>query len=213
MSRHETDQDQLEMLKAWWAKNGTWLLSVILVVAVSFAGYRYWQSYTYAQAANASALFEVLQISQQNKQFGEVSREARKLMQEQPSSPYAGSAAMMLAQYHWEQGDKQQALDDLGWILTAKQTDEMKQIAKLRLARMFIDMQNFEQAQQQLLSIDTSVINATQKANVDYVTGQLAIAQKDYATAHQALQRVVENEDAFADLKNIARLQMNDIAK
>lgn len=213
MSRHDTEQEQLEAIKAWWTKYGTYLLSGVLIIAIAFAGWRYWQSYTYTQSANASALFEVLEISHNNAMFGEVSREARRLMQEQPSSPYAGSAAMMLAQFHWEKGETEETLEALSWVVNNKQTADLKQVAHLRLARIYIEIKDFAQAQQQLDLVNAYVLLPVQQANVDYVAGLLALAQQDVLQAHQAFKRVAENEQAQVDLRNLASIHMDDLAQ
>lgn len=213
MSRYDTEQEQIDAMKAWWAKYGTLLLSGVLMVAIAFAGWRYWQSYTYTQSANASALFEVLELSHQNGVFGEVSREARRLMQEQPSSPYAGAAAMMLAQFHWEKAETDEALDALNWVVESKQPQDMRVTAQLRMARIYMALSEFEKAQQLLDQVATLTLVGAQRANLDYVNALLAQSTQDYTKAHQAFKRVVDNAQATSELRNIARLQMDDLAQ
>lgn len=212
MSRHDTEQDQLETIKAWWDKYGTGLLSVILVIVLSFSGYRYWQGYTFNKAAEASSVFEVLDMSLATGVFGEVSREARRLMQDQPKSPYAGSAALMLADFHWQTGEVDDAIEALNWLVNSKQSADLKQIAQLRLARIYIQQTDFVAAQQQLDLLHNQRLAPAVTANVDYVAGLLALAQKQTAQAHKMFKRVAENEQAQSDLRNLASIQMDDLA-
>ncbi|WFE69118.1 tetratricopeptide repeat protein [Thiomicrospira sp. R3] len=212
MSRHDTEQDQLETIKAWWDKYGTGLLSVILVIVLSFSGYRYWQGYTYNKAVEASSVFEVLDMSLATGVFGEVSREARRLMQDQPKSPYSGSAALMLADFHWQAGEIDEAIDALSWLVNSKQSADLKQIAQLRLARIYIQQADFVAAQQQLDLLHSQRLAPAVTANVDYVAGLLALAQKQTAQAYEMFKRVVENEQAQSDLRNLASIQMDDLA-
>lgn len=211
MSRYDTEQEQLDAIKAWWNKNGTFLLSGVLVIAIAVAGWRYWQAYQYGQAATASAMFEVLEISQQNGQFGEVAREARKLMQEQPASPYAGSAALMLAQFHWEKAEHNEAAEAFNWILQADQTAEMKLAATMRLARLNIELKQFDQAQANLEQLTKLAQAEQQKANVSYISAMLAFAQNDKVKAYSEFKAIVDNPSVAQDLKNLARLQMDDL--
>lgn len=213
MSRYDSEQEQIDAIKSWWAKNGTMLLSGILIIAIAFAGWRYWQSYQQTQAANASALFEVLEMTNSNGTFGEVAREARKLLQDQPASPYAGAAALMLAQFHWEKAEHDETIAMLQWVINAKQSAQLKQIAALRLARVQTELQQFAEAQATLDTLKLQSIEATQQANVDYAQAMLALAQQDNAAASQALQRVVDNQAGSADLRNLAQLQMDDLAQ
>jgi predicted negative regulator of RcsB-dependent stress response len=212
MSRHDTEQDQLEAIKAWWDKYGTLLLSVILAVVLSFSGYRYWQSYTLSKSAEASSIFEVLDMSQANGVFGEVSREARRLMQEQPKSPYAGSAAMMLANFHWQAGEVDETVEALKWLVTSQQTADLKQVAQLRLARIYIQQAEFAAAQSSLDQLNAQKLQPASQANVDYVAGLLALAQNQTAQAHGFFKQVANNEEAQADLRNLASIQMDDLA-
>lgn len=213
MSRYDTEQEQIEAIKAWWGKYGTLILSGVLIVAIAFAGWRYWQSYSYTQSANASATFEVLELSHQNGAFGEVSREARRLMQEQPDSPYAGAAAMMLAQFHWEKAESDEALDALQWVVEANQPADMQVTAQLRVVRIQIELSQLDEAKKTLDVLSAQKLNAAQQANVDYVSALLAQAQQDFVQAEAAFKRVVDNEQAQPDLRNIARLQMDDLAQ
>ncbi|MBE0492901.1 MAG: tetratricopeptide repeat protein [Thiomicrospira sp.] len=213
MSRYDTEQEQMDAIKAWWAKYGTLILSGVLIVAIAFAGWRYWQSYSYTQSANASATFEVLELSHQNAMFGEVSREARRLMQDQPNSPYAGAAAMMLAQFHWDKAESEEALEALQWVVDAKQPSDMKAAAQLRMARIHIELSQLDEAQNILDGFAAQTWVGAQQANVDYVSALLAQAQQNFAQAQAAFKRVVDNEEAQADLRNIARLQMDDLAQ
>jgi predicted negative regulator of RcsB-dependent stress response len=212
MSRHDTEQDQLEAIKAWWDKYGTMLLSAVLVIVLSFSGYRYWQSYTFSKAAEASSIFEVLDMSHANDVFGEVSREARRLMQEQPKSPYAGSAALMLSNYHWQAGEADEAIEVLNWLINSKQSVDFKQVAQLRLARIYMQQEDFSAAQLQIDQLNAQALVLEAKANVDYVAALLAVAQQQTQQAHQLFKSVVDNEQAQADLRNLASIQMDDLA-
>ncbi len=213
MSRYDSEQEQIDAIKAWWAKNGTMLLSGILIVAIAFAGWRYWQSYQQTQAANASALYEVLEMTNSNGTFGEVAREARKLLQDQPASPYAGGAALMLAQFHWEKAETDDAIDMLQWILDSKQSVQIKQVAALRLARVQTELKEYAAAQNTLNELAAQSIEPTQQANVDYALAMLALAQQENATALEAFKRVIDNQAGSADLRNLAQLLMDDLAQ
>ncbi|HHS99638.1 MAG TPA: tetratricopeptide repeat protein, partial [Thiomicrospira sp.] len=63
MSRYETEEEQIEAFKSWWKKNGTQLLSAILVVVLVFSGWRYWTNTKYVESVNASSTYELLQAS------------------------------------------------------------------------------------------------------------------------------------------------------
>lgn len=213
MSRYETEEEQVEAIKSWWKKNGTSLLTAVLVFAVSFSGFRYWQNYTQVQSMNASSTFEVLQLNMQQGSFGEVSREALKLMQEQPDSPYASAAAMLMAKYSFSKGETAEAQQHLEWVETNSQDAVLKRTAKMRLARILADQKQYDEAMSVLSSVQVDSLNGAEKAHFDYLSGLIALAQQDMKGAAYGFRGVVDNEDASKTLKGLAQIQLDDLPK
>jgi predicted negative regulator of RcsB-dependent stress response len=52
------EQEQLAELKAWWRQHGTLLVSVLLAVAIGFAGWQGWQWYQRGQSTQAGTLYD-----------------------------------------------------------------------------------------------------------------------------------------------------------
>jgi predicted negative regulator of RcsB-dependent stress response len=213
MSRYETEEEQIEAIKSWWKKHGTQLLSAILVAVIAFSGWRYWQQYQYTNAANASAIFEALQVNMQQGTFGEVSREGLKLIQEQPESPYAAAAALLLAKYHYEKEAFAEAQQHLQWVVDHSSDVSLQQVAQLRLARLLADQGEFVQAQEILDQVDNGSLSGTQGANFDYVAGLVALGQSDLTAAKAAFEQVMANPSASQSLQGIAQIQLDDLPK
>lgn len=213
MSRYETEEEQIEAAKQWWKKNGTQVLTSILIVVVVVAGWRYWTNSQYVASANASATFEMLQSYEQNNQFGEVATEALKLMSDEPKSPYAASAAMLHAAYSFNKGDVDQAIANLEWVLANSADQAIKVTAHTRLARIYIDQSNFDQAQAELNAAAALNLNAVEKANVAYIKGLLALKKADKQGAIDAFTEVTENAQADQNLLGLAKIQLDDLAQ
>ncbi len=213
MSRYETEEEQVEAIKSWWKKNGTSLLTSILIFVVIFSGWRYWDNYNRVQATNASSLFEVMQLNMQQGTFGEVSREALKLMQEQPESPYAAAAAMLMAKYSLSKGETEEAQQHLQWVNDHAQDATLKRTAMMRLARVLADQKQYDQAQMVLDQISSQQLLPVEKGHFDYLLGLLALAQNDMSKAAEAFTNVVDNIDASKTLKGLAQIQLDDLPK
>ncbi len=211
MSRYETEEEQIEAIKTWWKKNGTALLSGLLVIAISFSGWRYWDQTKTAEASNASATFEVLQMNMQNGTFGEVSRDALKLMQEQPESPYAAAAALMAAKYSFDKGELDEAQDHLKWVISNSTDKALQHVATIRLARMLADKKEYAQAKSVLDGVDENALLPAERGNYDYTSGLLALAESDVPGAKDAFKRVIDNAEASKSLKGIAQIQLDDL--
>lgn len=211
MNRYETDDEQVAALKQWWDKNGTMLLSAILVVVLVWAGWSYYQKTQFAKASNASTTFEVLQSKAQQDAFGDVAREGLKLMEEQPNSPYASATALMEAKFELEKGHADKALNNLQWVVKQNLDTALVFVAKLRMVGIYIDQKDYANAESTLKSIDASKLAAAEKANFDFTSGFLALQQNKLDDARKFLQQVVDNKAAAANLQNVARLQLGDL--
>lgn len=213
MSRYETDDEQLNQLKEWWKKNGTQTLSAILVVTAVFSGWKYWTNTQYVSAANASAVFEQLQVMYDQDKFGEVSREALKLMQEEPQSPYSASAALLHAKYSFNKADYEDAQTQLNWVLANSQNAEFKATALLHLSEISIQQEKYEDA----LSFAAQVaklpnVDSAMVAQADYKTGLVNLLQNQLDEARTAFGKVVNNSQVNDELRSIAQLQLDDLA-
>jgi len=212
MSRYETEEEQIEAFKKWWNKNGTQLLSMVLVVVVAVAGWRYWTNSQYVASANASSMYELLQSHSQNGTFGEVSREALKLMQEQPESPYAAGAALLHASFSYDKGDLDEAISNLKWVGTNSTDKALKVVAHTRLARIYADQKQFSEAESELGQLSSMTLNATEQGNVDYIAGIIALQQGEQQKAYDAFSKVVQNPNAESNLSGLAQIQLDDLA-
>lgn len=213
MSRYETEEEQVEAIKKWWDKNGTQLLSGILVIVIAVGGWRYWQSSQYTSSANASAAFEQLQMNSLNGTFAEVSREALKLMQEEPKSPYAAGAALLHAKYSYDKDDVDTAVDNLNWVLNNSADKALKVTAYTRLARIYADQQKFNEAQQQLDSVTKLHLNGVEQGNVDYIAAMIALQQGNHEQAFEGFTKVVKNPKTEKSLLGLAQIQLDDLSK
>ncbi|MCF6345756.1 MAG: tetratricopeptide repeat protein [Thiomicrorhabdus sp.] len=211
MSRYDTEEEQVEAIKGWWKKNGTQLLTLLLVGVIAISGWRYWTNAQYVGSANSSSLFEALQANMQRGTFGEVSREALKLIQDEPDSPYAVSAAMMSAKYSLDKGEVEEALAQYSWISEQAQDAQLRNIAYLNLARIQMDLKKFDEAQKQLDFLAKANLKGAEKSVLDYTSGLLAIAQANPEGALVAFKRVVENEKTESNLLGLAQVQLDDL--
>ena len=213
MSRYETEEEQIEAFKSWWNKNGTQLLSGVLVVVLALSGWRYWTNTQYVESANASSMYEVLQANLQQGSFGEVSREALKLIQEQPKSPYAAGAALLFATYNYDKGDTQEAIDHLNWVANNTEDSALKVTAHIRLARIYTDSKSFTEAEAQLTQLESMNLSGAARGNLDYATGMVALQQQDSEKAFSAFSAVINNPETEKNLLGLAQIQLDDLAK
>ena len=161
MSYHESDEEQIELLKNIWKDYGQ---PVVLAVAISLAavsGYKYWNNMQYETASNASELYQNLldtlasshqgQIPQplNDEQKATVSHVVRSLQDDFSNSRYAAFATLFQAQQQVQDNQLVEARISLQWVLDQNSGTEINAIAGVRLARVLLS-ESDDNAQQAL---------------------------------------------------------------
>lgn len=146
MDANLTDEEKLEQLKKWWGENGGSIITgVVLGLAVLFGG-KAWFSYQESNAQTASNLYTVLMNSMESGDALAVSQKAGVLVSDYGKTPYASLGALALAKVRIEEGDLEAAQAQLEWVLENSSSEMMQDVARLRLARVLIALENLDGA-------------------------------------------------------------------
>lgn len=181
------EQEQLESIKAWWRQYGNLISGVVLAVALGFAGFQGWNWYQRQQSAQASALFASLQQAENLRDTQRVQAAAGELLEKFPRTRYAEMGAMVSARLAFEDGDAKTARARLQWVVD-NASDEMRDLARLRLAAVLLDEKAFDEA---LAALGTP----EQKqfaARFGELRGDVLLAQGKRAEARTAYQQAVD---------------------
>jgi predicted negative regulator of RcsB-dependent stress response len=133
---HQTEDEQVEALKAWLAENGrSAIFGVVLGLGAIF-GWRAWKAHEVAQAEAASTLYQQLLVASQQPGGDEIRKQAEALVQQYPDSTYAVFGNMLLAKAAVDAGDLEKAATLLGAALKENQDDVVGLELRLRLAQV-----------------------------------------------------------------------------
>lgn len=206
------EQHELEALKSWWKSNGN---AVIIGVSVALAGVIGWQSYQSYQQTNqeaASARYEALHNPAAQKDFAQVSSEAKQLLVDQPNSPYAVGAAFLLAKHAVEQADWEGAQTHLRWVLAHNQEPHWQALATIRLARVLVEAAQYDQA---IVLLDQAQpkMTAAFQAMADYVRGMALMQQQHPEAAQKAFASAQQNPAAPSSIRSLSQLWVDDLGQ
>ena len=105
----------------------------------AIAGWRYWQSHTRQQAEQDEVAYDgVIDALTANKRDDAATRAAA-LRKADPSSPYADQADLALARAAVDNRDYEEAAKRLRAVIDGSRDAELRQIARMRLARVLIE--------------------------------------------------------------------------
>ena len=183
------EQEQLDEFKAWWKKNGSMTINIVLAVLVSYLA---WQGYHYFQnkkSVEASALYQTMLTTDPVK-VGEIKTQSAKLMEDYSGTPYAGRAAVYAAKTNFAANDSKSAKSQLDWAIKNAKESAVKAIAGLQLADILFEEKNYDAAIKTLAAINDkgyAGLKANMQGDVFYAQGKQAEAKKAYATALENL--------------------------
>jgi predicted negative regulator of RcsB-dependent stress response len=178
------EQEKIDDLKAWWASYGNYVgaaVVAIAVVVVSVQGWRYYQS---KQAEQASVLYQAVSQAARTNDAAKAKEPASQIVERFPGTTYAPRAALVYAKLLYDAGDKAAAKTQLQWVIDHAGEDELKAIARFRLAQVLLDDKQYDEA---LKTLDAKTDEAFAAMYADLKGDVLAAAGKaaDARSAYQ----------------------------
>lgn len=194
------EQEQISALKAWWTDNGKWLVTLVVVAAVGYLGYEFWNGQKREQNAKAGAVFSSLEEAIAAKDAKKAKDIAGELISKYPGTSYATLGALLAAKSQVEAGELKNARSELEWVAQHAPTPELKDIARLRLAYVMIDENAFAEAEKQLSAKPV----ASLEARYAEARGDLLMLQNKMAEARAAYKDSLAKFDEQAKLLGVA---------
>ncbi len=146
MEAYQTEDQQVESLKQWWAKNGRSTIVALIAGLGIILGGRAWIENKDSQSDAASILYQAMLTAMRDGKPDAALEQGARILGQYDNTPYATLAALASAKVKMEQGDSTAARTHLQWALDHGKPQEMVNIARLRLARVLMDSGEAQQA-------------------------------------------------------------------
>ena len=172
MSTYQTEEEQVEAIKQWWKENGKSVIGGVVLGFAIIGGWQGWQGYQRNQGETASTYFDAMRQAVRSGRGEQAIEDGKRLIGEFGGSAYASFAALELARLAYERGERSVARDHLQWVSGAAPDPSIQELARLRLGRLLLDMNELP-ALQTLLE---------QKATAAFA-GEFASLRGDYERA------------------------------
>ncbi len=187
MNEYETEEQQVEALKKWWKENGTSIMAGLLIGVSALFGYRYYDDQNNIHAVQASDMYmQVMQSAALKTIDDKTININNALINDFSDTPYAALSSLVLAKAEYEKGNIDLAVTQLELAVKHASDDVIKQIASLRLVRVYIEQKNYAAALAILKSKHDAVYDAQYeelKGDVYNATGETAQARMAYDKA------------------------------
>lgn len=188
MELYETEEQQVEALQKWWKENGTSAMIGLGIGVAAILGWNYWQDYKKEEMGKASAVYDQLLKDVAENKTAEIDTVSNKLKTEFGSTEYATYSVLMQAKTKVEAGDlagAQALLQDL-----ANQSNDLSQLAKLRLVRLYLATGEFEKGLQLVGQVDPKKVVGFE-GNYDELVGDLYVALDRIDEARTAYEKAI----------------------
>jgi predicted negative regulator of RcsB-dependent stress response len=140
------EQEQLDDLKAWWLRYGKYVGAALSVVAIMLLASVGWRWYQQNQSAQASVLYQAVSHAARDNDVAKAKEPATQIEDRYGSTAYAPRAAMIYAKLLYDAGDHAGTRAQFQWVIDHSSEDELKAIARFRLAESLLDEKQYDQA-------------------------------------------------------------------
>jgi predicted negative regulator of RcsB-dependent stress response len=199
------EQDQIDDLKAWWARWSNTVTAVVVAAAIAVAGVQGWRWWTGKQSEEASAIFAALSQAVRTSDLAKAKEATAQLEDKFPRSGYASRAALVLAKLAFDGGDGATARTQLQWVIDHSDETELKEIARYRLAGVLIGDKQYDEA---LKVLDAKHGEPFAGLYADLRGDALAMAGRG-AEAKAAYQDALAKLDAKSSYKQYVQLKID----
>lgn len=209
MSRYSLEeQEQLASLKAFWAKYGNFILTVLILVFGAFAlnnGWKWWQG---REASEAVVVYERLEGAAREGDLELLGQVHKTLIDDHASSQYAQRGALLTAKAYFDEGKLDEAKAALQWASENSKLDEYAATARLMLSAILIEQADFEGAKAALSKNYPGFEGLFHDR-----LGDLALAQKDVETARKEYELAQSTIQADSPWKQVIERKISALPK
>lgn len=185
------EQEQIAEIKAWWKQHGNLITGIVTAAALSVLAWQGWNYYQRAQTAKAAMVYGSLQKAVVDNNSQGVKAATGELFEKFAGTTYAPLAALTAARLMVDAGDPKTASLQLRWVVDNGH-DELRDLARLRLAALLLDEQAYDEALKQLdgnVGAGFAVRFLDSRGDVFSIQGKKADARSAYQAALSKLEQ------------------------
>ncbi len=143
---YRTEEEQVARLKKWWSLYGNYIFYGLLIIFAGTYGYKSWKGKQDAILEKSSALYTRAFMAFSDGNDSDFKATSNNLLADYPDSVYADFTRMLLAKSLLKKSQYSEAEKYLSEVINKTKQKTLKNIAILRLARMYLSEGKTEKA-------------------------------------------------------------------
>ena len=217
------EQEQIAEIRAWWKQYGNLLLGIVTAASIGVIAWQGWNWYQRNQAVQASMVYGVLQKAVRENDAQRIKVASGELLEKYGATAYAPMAALTAAKAMFDAGDAKTASLQLAWVVEHGK-DELRDLARLRLAALLLDDKAYDEALKQLDASATAgfagrflasrgdVLSAQGKAAEARAAYQGALAKLDEADTGKG-KNTLQDRPANAGYRDLLQQRLDSLGE
>lgn len=205
MEIYQTEEQQVEAIKGYWAENGNMIIAGIALGFAGFIGFNVYKDSKLEEELAVSDSYQTLIEASVNDK-ATFAQNAEKFINENAGTSYESLTALALAKEFATDKDWKNAQAQLTVAINSAPSDGIKAIASLRLARVQIQQEQYEQA----LSTLAQPLPESFRAAIEEIKGDTYLLQGKKELARNAYQAAID-ADGLASSPNL-QMKLDDLA-
>ena len=189
------EQEQIDALRAFWKQYGNLITWTLILALGAFAAWNGWNWYQRDQAQKAGAMFDELERAAQAGDADRSSRVFGDLKERFSRTAYAPQGGLLAAKVLAEKGRSADAITSLQWVVGNSPEDEVRTIARMRLAGLMADAGQHDAALKELDAATApgfEALVADRRGDVLMAMGRKDDAAKAYRQAWDKMAATVQ---------------------
>lgn len=212
MNVYQSEVEQVEVIKQWLKKYGHWLSIAILLTLLTVLGYRFWDQHVTKVTSQASERYQQLMVAVANRDENTINARAQDLLEHYPDTVYANAAALIQAKWlvSGTTAPKEalpKALKKLDYVMQHSSSTTLRQIARLRAAKIL----ETEDENQEALNLLTVVDDIVYQPEIDELKGDIYRNMNDNKKALHFYKKAQRAFDDAGITSPFLDMKMNEV--
>jgi predicted negative regulator of RcsB-dependent stress response len=203
------EQEHLEAVKGWWEQYGTLAMVAIIACVLTIAAFQGWRYYRHQQSLAAVTLYEQMAQAERANEHKKVRDIAAEITDRYTRTPYAAMAALSAARAAFETGDLAASKTQLQWVIENAREEELRDVARLRLAGVLLDEKKYEEA----LALVNGPHSAAFGALYADMRGDILLAQGKRGEARSAYQQAIDKSDVKSPYRPMIQAKLDALGE
>ena len=205
MEVYQTEEQQVDAIKGYWKENGSMIITGLVVGLAGYVGFNFYKDSQFAEEVARSEAYQV--VMEKSDKEADFTQAGETFIAENAKTSYAALTALSLAKESASHQDWAQTATYLTTAIENAPNDGIKAIASVRLARVQIQLSEFDKA----LATLNNPLPESFTSSVEETKGDAYLKQGKTDLARSAYQAALAVEGEAAN--PVLQMKLDDLAQ